>query len=171
MPIRPIPLPLPGTPGGLATLDGDGKVPTEQMPPGGDCQVPAHLIAYDHGLLHSNSLDHPNTNDPAEGEKAALAGTSGTPGSGNKYVTNADSRNSDARTPLTHSHVPGDVTGTAVINNDSRLSDARTPTTHGSDKHSEAYLASTAFSGLAKITVGTSAPGSPGVNDLWVDTN
>jgi len=32
-------------------------------------------------------------------------------------------------------------------------------------------LAAAAFSGLAKITVGTSAPGSPGTGDLWVDTN
>ena len=29
----------------------------------------------------------------------------------------------------------------------------------------------TPFSGLAKITVGTSTPGSPGVGDLWIDTN
>lgn len=36
---------------------------------------------------------------PAVGEKAALAGTSGTPGSGNKYVTQADASNTNARTP------------------------------------------------------------------------
>lgn len=36
---------------------------------------------------------------PTSGEKAALAGTSGTPGSGNKYVTNGDSRLTDTRTP------------------------------------------------------------------------
>lgn len=41
----------------------------------------------------------PVTQVPSSGEKSALAGTSGTPGSGNKYVTNADSRLSDARTP------------------------------------------------------------------------
>jgi hypothetical protein len=41
-------------------------------------------------------------NLPTTGEKAALSGTSGTPGSGNKYVTNSDSRMSDARTPLAH---------------------------------------------------------------------
>jgi hypothetical protein len=29
----------------------------------------------------------------------------------------------------------------------------------------------TAFTGLANITVGTSAPGSPASGDLWVDTN
>lgn len=41
-----------------------------------------------------------------------------------------DSRLSDARTPLTHTHAPADVTGTAVITSDARLSDARTPTAH-----------------------------------------
>lgn len=33
------------------------------------------------------------------------------------------------------------------------------------------YLATSAFSGLAKISVGTSAPVGPGTGDLWVDTN
>ena len=32
-------------------------------------------------------------------------------------------------------------------------------------------LDDTQFSGLSKITVGTSAPSSPAVGDLWVDTN
>ncbi len=36
---------------------------------------------------------------PSSGEKSALAGTSGTPGAGNKYVTDGDSRNTNARAP------------------------------------------------------------------------
>lgn len=32
-------------------------------------------------------------------------------------------------------------------------------------------LDATAFAGLAKITVGTSTPGSPTTGDLWIDTN
>lgn len=39
---------------------------------------------------------------PTAGEKAALAGTSGTPGALNAYVTNADTRNTNARTPTAH---------------------------------------------------------------------
>jgi hypothetical protein len=68
--------------------------------------------------------------------KAALAGTSGTPQAANPYVTNADARNSNARTPTAHSHVEGDTTGLVadlaarVLSTDSRLSDARTPTSH-----------------------------------------
>jgi len=41
---------------------------------------------------------------PSSAEKDALAGSSGTPSLSNKYVTNADSRLSDARTPTTHTH-------------------------------------------------------------------
>lgn len=40
---------------------------------------------------------HDNSNDPVAGEKAALVGTSGTPSGTNKYVTDADARNTDAR--------------------------------------------------------------------------
>jgi hypothetical protein len=50
------------------------------------------------------SVDHSNANDPTSDEKAAMAGTSGTPGSSNKYVTNDDARNTDARTPTSHTH-------------------------------------------------------------------
>lgn len=53
---------------------------------------------------------HSPANDPSADEKAALAGTSGTPSLTNKYVTNADSRNTDTRDPKAHAHAPGDVT-------------------------------------------------------------
>ena len=39
----------------------------------------------------------------------ALAGTSGTPGPTNEFVTNNDSRNTDARPPLTHVHFESDI--------------------------------------------------------------
>lgn len=61
---------------------------------------------------------HSNANDPSSGEKAALAGTSGTPGSGNKYVTDGDARNTNARTPSshasTHQNSGGDEIATAT---------------------------------------------------------
>jgi hypothetical protein len=52
--------------------------------------------------LNLNFPTHSSLNDPMDGEKAALVGTSGTPGSGNKYVTNADPRNANARPPTAH---------------------------------------------------------------------
>lgn len=44
--------------------------------------------------LHLATTPHPTTD-----EKAAMAGTSGTPSSSNKFVTNSDSRLSDSRSP------------------------------------------------------------------------
>lgn len=41
---------------------------------------------------------------PTTGQKNALAGSQGTPGDANRYVTNADARLADARTPLAHTH-------------------------------------------------------------------
>jgi hypothetical protein len=46
---------------------------------------------------------------PTSGEKSALAGTSGTPGSNNKYVTDSDSRLSDSRAPS--GSAGGDLSG------------------------------------------------------------
>lgn len=59
--------------------------------------------------LGLNYATHSNAYDPTSDEKAALAGTSGTPSAANRYVTNSDSRLSDARTPLAHasSHASG----------------------------------------------------------------
>jgi hypothetical protein len=43
---------------------------------------------------------------PSSGQSAALAGTSGSPGSGNRYVTDADPRLTDQRTPSDGSVTP-----------------------------------------------------------------
>jgi hypothetical protein len=53
---------------------------------------------------------------PAEGGlspalTAALVGTAGTPSALNRYVTDEDPRNSDARAPTAHQHAQADVTG------------------------------------------------------------
>ncbi len=49
--------------------------------------------------LALNFSTHSNANDPASGEKAALAGTNGTPSNTNKYVTDSDPRNTNSRIP------------------------------------------------------------------------
>jgi hypothetical protein len=56
-----------------------------------------------------------NPLQPSVGEKSALEGTQGSPGGANRYVTNADPRNSNARTPLAHgasAHDPSVITVT-----------------------------------------------------------
>jgi len=52
--------------------------------------------------LSLNYATHSNNNDPTTDQKAALAGSSGAPSAGNKYVTNNDSRLSNSRTPVVH---------------------------------------------------------------------
>ncbi len=66
----------------------------------GDVRV--DLAAVPEAQLSLNFATHDNANDPSAGEKAALAGTSGVPGAGNKYVTDADARNTNSRTPTAH---------------------------------------------------------------------
>lgn len=46
--------------------------------------------------------DHTHSLLPSSDQKDALGGTSGTPSSSNKYVTDADARNTNARTPSAH---------------------------------------------------------------------
>ncbi|HLA37013.1 MAG TPA: hypothetical protein VJZ02_00935, partial [Candidatus Brocadiales bacterium] len=60
--------------------------------------------------LSLNYATHSPANDPTTDEKGALAGTNGTPSGTNKYLTNSDPRNTDARTPI--GSAGGDLTGT-----------------------------------------------------------
>ncbi|TCL74252.1 hypothetical protein EDC14_1004190 [Hydrogenispora ethanolica] len=83
---------------------------------------------------------HSNANDPTADQKAALAGTSGTPGSTNKYVTNADPRLSDARTPVAHTHDERYFTETEL--------GATTDGASGAD-----MIGATAISGITGATV------------------
>ena len=77
----------------------------------------ASLTEKAHGSLTGvgETDHHSNANDPGAGEKAALGGTSGTPGAANKFVTDADPRNTDARTPTSHDHA-GETLNPNVIN-------------------------------------------------------
>jgi len=112
---------------------------------------------------------HANTNDPTADQKAALAGTNGTPSITNKLVTDTDPRNTNARTPSTHSHVPGDVTGTAVITADSRLSDNRTPIDGSATNTKLANMATKTYKGRTAGTTGM--PEDVAVATLKADLN
>jgi len=115
---------------------------------GSDVLTPAAI-----GAANAAHGAHPTTD-----QAAALAGTSGTPNDTNRYVTNTDSRLTDARPAGPHTH--GNVTNAGAIGStanipiitgasgvlqagafgttantfcqgdDSRLSNARTPTAH-----------------------------------------
>jgi hypothetical protein len=58
--------------------------------------------------VHTSTYNHANI--PTTAEKGAMVGTSGAPGVGNAFVTNADMRLSDARAPLAHTQAATTVT-------------------------------------------------------------
>jgi hypothetical protein len=63
------------------------------------------------GILESQLAlpfpSHSNANDPSSGQKSALVGTYGLPGSSNRFVTTQDPRLSDARPALSHGATHG----------------------------------------------------------------
>ena len=81
-----------------------GAVAPLQSTGGSDPVISADIGTGANQLAAGNDSRFPTT-----GEKAALAGTSGTPSGTNKYVTNSDARLSNARTPTAHksSHASG----------------------------------------------------------------
>ncbi len=95
----------------------DGKVPTEQLPAGGSGDMLASTyepiingkttlsaVKSDTDIADALTKKHSNSLDPTTAEKEALVGTYGIKGSDNPYVTDFDPRNTNARTPTSHTH-------------------------------------------------------------------
>jgi hypothetical protein len=79
----------------------------------------SHDTTHNHDGVYAPTHSHPyadadHGSHPTADEKAALAGTSGAPANGNRYVTNADSRLSDARTPTAHTLVGASHTASGL---------------------------------------------------------
>lgn len=93
----------PGNPLGQA---GGALIGTYPSPSLGMGVVSDANVADVAGILESklalNFPTHTNANDPTATQKAALAGTSGTPSGTNKFVTDLDPRLTDARVPAGH---------------------------------------------------------------------
>ncbi len=93
---------------------GAGQVNTNDVPEGS-------ANKYFSGKTLDNLPDGTNFKRTSASEKDALAGTSGIPSATNKFVTDSDPRNTNARTPVAHasSHAPGgsDALGTGVPGN------------------------------------------------------
>ncbi|MFN3323916.1 MAG: hypothetical protein ACK5AZ_10505 [Bryobacteraceae bacterium] len=82
--------------------------------------------------LALNFPTHSNANDPTTDQKAALAGTAGAPSTTNRYVTDQDSRLSNARMPLPHGLLGaehGDTTAASPVRGDLIVAQGASPTT------------------------------------------
>lgn len=96
---------------GARVVQDGGPVPTSLPPSGpasGDLSgtYPGPSVATVGGVAAATIA----ANLPTAGQKAALAGTNGTPGAGDPYVTDSDPRNSNSRAP--NGSAGGDLTGT-----------------------------------------------------------
>lgn len=128
-------------------------------------------------------IDTGDTRIPSQTENDALAGTSGAPSGANRYVTNDDSRNTDARTPTAHALAGAEHTAStlAALNTkvsdatlidagDSRLSDDRTASGLRTATTVVAISGATAPTAgqVLEATSGTAAAwATPAGADLW----
>lgn len=103
--------------------------------------------------LSLNFATHSNINDPTTDQKAALGGTSSLPSGANKYVTNSDSRNTNARTPTAHaaSHTDGGIDEVSVTTG--QLSGVHAGTNLTSDLEEETHATEHQDGGADEISV------------------
>ena len=79
---------------------------------------------------------------------------------------------SDLTAHTSNTSNPHSVTKAQVgLGNVDNTSDLNKPISTATQTALDGKLDDTQFSGLSKITVGTTAPASPAIGDLWVDTN
>lgn len=105
---------------------------------------------------------------PSPGQKAALAGTSGTPGSGNKFVTDSDSRLAAPALVSTLPNTPSDKQEVYFQTSDMADQGAVWHLRYRSGSalsHKWEYLGGSPLSGQALASMDLISPGLPGFND------
>ena len=95
--------------------------------------------------------------------------THGTPPAPTPSSVGAEPANSNIQSHVTGTGSPHTPAGIGAEPSNSNIQSHVTGTGSPHTAAGVGALASTAFSGLAKITVGATEPSTPSVNDLWVD--
>ena len=121
-----------------------------------------------------NTLAAGNDNRfPTADQKNALAGTDGTPSATDKYVTNSDSRNTNARTPTAHAstHITGasDAIQLATTAQDGLLSSANWNTFNGKMTNPMTTLGDTIAGGVSGVPTQISGNTST-TPKVWLQT-
>lgn len=80
------------------TRNTNARVPTAHSLSGSE-HTAVTLAAFNAKISDTDAVDTLDTRIPIQDENDALQGTNGTPSNSNRYVTNTDPRNTDARTP------------------------------------------------------------------------
>jgi hypothetical protein len=125
-------------------------------------------------LVSGSNIKTINSTSIVGGGNIDVASTTHTHGN----ITNAGAIGSTANLPIitTASGVLtagtfGTSANTFCQGNDSRLSDARVPTTHTHPQSEITNLVADLNGKQKTISIGTVAPSTPALNDLWIDTN
>lgn len=88
-------------------------------------------------ITDTDAVDTADTRIPTQNENDALVGTSGAPSSANKYVTDADARNTNARTPTAHALGGAEHSADTFANVKTKVSDATLAATDVSQQYTK----------------------------------
>ncbi|HET7630308.1 MAG TPA: hypothetical protein VFK03_02950 [Candidatus Saccharimonadales bacterium] len=174
-----------GSPSGVASLDASGKVPSAQLPAAAgtpDATTTSKGVVQLAGDL-GGTADAPTVPGLAskadDGSVVHLAGsetltgakdfTGGLTVNGSDVVVDSDSRLSDERTPLDNSVTEAKLAASNTPVADQVLGfDGTNLTWTAGGGDTSGFIEG---DGIAKVTVGPTAPTSPAVGDVWIATS